>query len=131
VAAPCSEAAAASQRASRVAVAAAEADDHPGSLEAARVSSADHELELEEVSGSRPSGAQIVGNYLSAAAIFAGLAALVYYPGRIGPGAIVVALVAAGLGSTVRGLSLAGVAFAAGGFTLGMIVAVVIERPIF
>ncbi len=86
------------------------------------------ELEVPEGRSSWPS---IVGNYLSAFAIFGGLAALVYYPGRIGPGAILVALIGAGLGSTVRGLSLAGVAFAAGGFTCGLIVAVALGRPIF
>lgn len=87
--------------------------------------------EVEEVPEGRASWTKLVGNYLSAFAIFAGLAALVYYPGRIGPGAIVVALVGAGLGSTVRGLSLAGIAFAGGGFVAGMIVAVTLERPIF
>ena len=127
--AACSEAAAASSRAARVAVTPAESRHDTGTHEAARVTAAD--LELEGATGSRPSRAQVVGNYLSAFAIFAGLAALVYYPGRIGPGAVVVALVAAGLGSTVRGLSFAGLAFAAGGFTLGMIIAVVIERPVF
>jgi hypothetical protein len=89
------------------------------------MSVAEHEFE------SRSSRSQLVGNYLCAFAIFAGLAALVYYPGRIGPGAILVALVGAGLGSTVRGLTLAGVAFAVGGFTFGMIISVVLERPIF
>lgn len=79
----------------------------------------------------RASWAKLVGNYLSAFAIFGGLGALVYYPGRIGPGAIVVALIAAGLGSTVRGLSLAGVLFAGGGFVGGMIVSVALDRPIF
>lgn len=87
--------------------------------------------EVDEVPEGRASWTKIVGNYLSAFAIFAGLGALVYYPGRIGPGAIVVALVAAGLGSTVRGLSLAGLAIAGGGFVGGMIVAVALERPIF
>jgi hypothetical protein len=84
-----------------------------------------------EVPAGRASWPRVVGNYLSAFAIFGGLAALVYYPGRIGPGAIVIALVGAGFGSTVRGLSLAGLGIAAGGFTLGMIIAVVLERPIF
>lgn len=91
-----------------------------------------HEVdEVDEVPEGRASWTKIVGNYLSAFAIFAGLAALVYYPGRVGPGAIVVALVGAGLGSTVRGLGLAGVAIAGGGFVGGMIVAVALDRPIF
>lgn len=89
------------------------------------------EHEFDEGPEGRPSRTKIVGNYLSAFAIFAGLAALVYYPGRIGPGAVVVALVAAGLGSTVRGLSFAALLIAGGGFVGGMIVAVALERPIF
>lgn len=84
-----------------------------------------------DVPEGRSSWTKLVGNYLSAFAIFGGLAALVYYPGRIGPGAILIALIGAGLGSTVRGLSFAGLLFAAGGFTAGMTIAVALGRPIF
>lgn len=115
---------AAPPRAAQLAAEAAGAGPDERTLEAARVI-AGHEIE-EGVGWTK-----IVGNYLSAIAIFAGLAALVYHPGRIGPGAIVVALVAAGLGSTTRGLSMAGLAVAGGGFVGGMIVAVALERPIF
>lgn len=115
---------AAPARAARLAAETACAGADERALEAASVI-AGHEIEEEA------GRAKIVGNYLSAIAIFAGLAALVYYPGRIGPGAIVVALVAAGLGSTARGLSMAGLAIAGGGFVGGMIVAVALERPIF
>lgn len=111
-------------RAARLAAASAGPCADHRALEAASVI-AEHDID-EEAGWTR-----IVGNYLSAIAIFAGLAALVYYPGRIGPGAIVVALVAAGLGSTARGLSMAGLAIAGGGFVGGMIVAVALERPIF
>jgi hypothetical protein len=84
-----------------------------------------------EVPEGRSSWTKIVGNYLSTFALFGGLAALVYYPGRIGPGAILIGLIGAGFGATVRGLNLAGLLFAAGGFTAGMIVAVALDRPIF
>jgi hypothetical protein len=76
------------------------------------------------------SPSQAVAGYLAAAAIFAGLAALVYYPARIGPGAIVVALVAAGIGGSIKRLTALGVIVAACGFLFGMIIAVVLERPI-
>lgn len=73
---------------------------------------------------------QAVAGYLAALAIFAGLAALVYYPARIGPGAILVALVAAGIGGSIRRLTGLAVAVAVGGFFFGMLIAVLLDRPI-
>jgi hypothetical protein len=65
-------------------------------------------------------------------AIFAGLIALVYYPGRIGPGAMFVALLAAGIGgSPERKLVPAAVAITTLSWFGGMIIAVLLERPIF
>ncbi len=129
VAATGAEAAASPSRAARLADPPSGTRCYTRAHEAARVSAAEHELE--EVPEGRSSWPKLVGNYLSTFAIFGGLAALFYYPGRIGPGAILIALIGAGFGSTVRGLNAAGLAFAAGGFTIGMIIAVALERPIF
>jgi len=73
-----------------------------------------------------------VARYLGALAIFAGITALVYYPARIGLAAIVFAMVAAGMGGkTVSRFTGIAVIVAVSGFTLGMIIAFVLERPIF
>jgi len=73
---------------------------------------------------------QAVAGYLAAVAIFAGLTALVYYPGRIGPAAIFTALLAAALGRSLGRFT--GVAFAVAtlGWLGGMVVAVVLGRPL-
>lgn len=72
-----------------------------------------------------------VAGFLAAAALFAGLVAIVYYPGRIGPGAILVALIAAAMGGFQSRLAGAAVVVATAGWFLGMILAVLLERPIF
>jgi hypothetical protein len=72
-----------------------------------------------------------VAGFLAAAALFAGLVAIVYYPGRVGPGAILVALLAAAMGGFQSRLAAIAVAVATGGWFLGMIVAILLERPIF
>jgi hypothetical protein len=65
-------------------------------------------------------------------AIFAGLAALVYYPGRIGPGAIFIALLAAAIGgSPDRRLVPLAVVLTTLCWLGGMTIAVLLERPIF
>ncbi len=64
-------------------------------------------------------------------AIFAGLAALVYYPGRIGPGAIFIALLAAAIGGSDRRLVPAAVIATTASWLAGMVIAVLLERPIF
>ena len=83
-------------------------------------------------SGANHTSAQVVGGFLAAAAIFAGVAALVSYPGRIGPAAIVIALIAAGLsGGSNKHLAAVAMWTAVGGFFVGMIISVVLDRPIF
>lgn len=52
-------------------------------------------------------------------------------PVRIGVAAVVLALVAAGLGGRHRKLAAIATAIAAGGWLLGMIIAVVTQRPLF
>jgi hypothetical protein len=49
----------------------------------------------------------------------------------VGPGAILVALIAAAMGGFQSRLAAIAVAVATAGWFLGMIVAIVLERPIF
>ncbi|MDQ4082179.1 MAG: hypothetical protein M3123_04735, partial [Actinomycetota bacterium] len=46
-----------------------------------------------------------VAGYLSAGALFAGVLALIWYPGRVGPAAMLVALIAAAMGGPQRRLA--------------------------
>ena len=79
----------------------------------------------------RDPASHVAAGFLAAAAIFAGLIAIVYYPGRVGPGAILVALIAAAMGGFQSRLAAIAVAVATAGWFVGMIVAIVLERPIF
>jgi hypothetical protein len=79
----------------------------------------------------RDSAGHVVAGFLAAAALFAGIVAVVYYPGRVGPGAILVALIAAAMGGFQSRLAATAVAVATAGWFLGMVLAIVLERPIF
>jgi hypothetical protein len=75
--------------------------------------------------------ASYVAGFLAAFAIFAAAASLVYYPGRVGTAAVVVALASAGIGGFQRGLATFAVAFAGLCWFAGMVIAVALERPVF
>ena len=75
--------------------------------------------------------ASTVAGFLAVFAIFAAAAGLVYYPGRVGAGAVLVALVAAGIGGFQRGLAAFAVAFAGICWFAGMIIAISLERSVF
>jgi hypothetical protein len=80
----------------------------------------------------RESGADTVAGFLAAAAVFAGAVGLVYYPGRIATGAMLVSLVAVGItGSGQRRLATAALVVSALCWLAGMTLAVVLERPLF
>ena len=79
----------------------------------------------------RESTADHVAGFLAAAALFAGLLAIVWYPGRLGPAAMLVALVAAAIGTAQRRLAAFALAVVTACWLLGMVIAVVTERPIF
>ena len=64
-------------------------------------------------------------------AIFAGLVAIVYYPGRIGPGAMFVALLSAAMAGPASRLPSIAVAVATASWLAGMVIAVLLENPIF
>lgn len=87
-------------------------------------------IDESRAAGPEPPSHSVAG-FLAAAALFAGLVAIVYYPGRIGPGAMLVALIAAAMGGFQSRLAAIAVAVATLGWLLGMIVAVLLERPIF
>jgi hypothetical protein len=78
-----------------------------------------------------PPASHYVAGFLAAAAIFAGLVAIVYYPGRVGAGAILVALIAAAMGGFQSRLAAFAVGIATLGWLAGMIVSVAFERPVF
>jgi hypothetical protein len=52
-------------------------------------------------------------------------------PVRIGIAAVVLALIAAGIGGRHRKLAAAATAIAGAGWLLGMVIAVITERPLF
>ena len=80
----------------------------------------------------RDSGADTVAGFLAAAALFAAAAGVVYYPGRIGTGAMLVSLVAVGLaGSGQRRLAAASLVVSGLCWLAGMTIAVLLERPLF
>ena len=79
----------------------------------------------------REPASHVVAGFLAAAALFAGLVSIIYYPGRVGPGAILVALIAAAMGGFQSRLAAIAVAVATGGWFLGMVLAIILERPIF
>ncbi len=86
--------------------------------------------EFQEVDHSTPVKDVVVG-YLSAAAIFAGIACVFFAPMRLGPPAIAIALVAAGIGGDQRRLAAWAVAVSTVGWLVGMSVAVLLSRTIF
>jgi len=82
--------------------------------------------------GERDRASYVVSGYMAAASIFAGVVAIAFYPGRIGPGAILVALVSCGMaGPAQRRLTAAALVIATVSWVAGMIVSVSLQRPIF
>jgi hypothetical protein len=74
---------------------------------------------------------EVVAGFLSALAIFAGSLAVVYKPVRIAPVALVIALIAAGIGGRHQRLAALATAVVTVGWIAGMIVCVITERPLF
>jgi hypothetical protein len=84
-------------------------------------------------SRSRPeeTAADTVAGLLAAVALAAGAIALVWYPGRVGPVAMLVVLIAAALGGAQRRFIAISVLLVTLFWFFGMVIAVVTERPIF
>jgi hypothetical protein len=74
---------------------------------------------------------QYIAGFLAAAAIFAGIVAIVYYPGRVGTAAILVALIASAIGGFQSRLAAFAVGFCTLCWLAGMIVSITFERPVF
>ena len=74
----------------------------------------------------------VVAGYLAALVHFTAPLALVYYPGRIGPATMFVALLAAALaGPPQRRFVASAVIAATIWWFLGMVIAITLERPLF
>jgi hypothetical protein len=86
--------------------------------------------ERHEIGGREPASWAIAG-YMAAAALFASAVALVWYPGRVGPGAMLIALIAAAMGGPHRRLAGAAVAISTVAWFAGMVIAVLFDQPIF
>ena len=74
---------------------------------------------------------EVVAGFLATAALFAGLLSIVYRPVRIGPFALVLALVAVGIGGRYERLATLAVATVTVGWVLGMTFAVLTDSPIY
>jgi len=79
----------------------------------------------------RPTPADTVAGFLAAIALLGAALSLVWYPGRVGTASILIALIACGLATTQRKLATAALVAAGTCWFVGMVLAVLIERPIF
>ena len=77
------------------------------------------------------STADTVAGFLAVLAVVAGVVAIAWYPGRLGPAALLVALIAAGIGGSQRRLVGICIAIITVCWFVGMVFAVVTDRPIF
>lgn len=79
----------------------------------------------------RVSATRLVADFLATFAIFAGLAAIVIDPARLGTAAVFISLFAATLGGRDRYLVPASVAITTASWFVGMALAIALDRPIF
>ena len=78
----------------------------------------------------RPASEYVAG-FLATIAIFGGLVGIIYYPGRVASGAILVALISAAIGGFQSRLAAFAVAITTLSWLAGMIISIALERPIF
>jgi hypothetical protein len=78
---------------------------------------------------SRPS--ESVAGFLAAAALFVSLIGVVYRPVRLIPGAVIVALIAVGMGGRHQRLAAFALAVAAVAWVVGMTIAVATGNPLY
>ena len=79
----------------------------------------------------RQSPSDSVAGFLATIALFAGLLSIFYRPVRIGPFALVVALIAVAIGGRHERLATAAVAAVTVGWVLGMSIAVLTDNPLY
>jgi Sec-independent protein secretion pathway component TatC len=77
------------------------------------------------------STADIVAGFLSVIAIAAALFSLAYRPVRVDVFAIILSFVAAGLADRNRRLAAAALGISAGCFILGLLIAILADKPLF
>ena len=75
--------------------------------------------------------AQLAADFLATFALFAGLIGIVYTPGLVCTAAVFVAIFAAAIGGRDRWLVPVTVAVTGACWVIGMMLAVLLERPIF
>lgn len=75
--------------------------------------------------------AEVVAGFLATVAIVAGAIAIAYRPVRIAPFAIVIGLVAAGMGGRHARLAAFAVAFATACWIAGTVIALLAGKPLF
>jgi hypothetical protein len=75
--------------------------------------------------------AETIASFLAAVSIFASFIAVAYRPGRVIPFALLLALLAAGIGGRATRLAAWAIAIGAVCFIAGMAIAVVTDNPIF
>ena len=81
--------------------------------------------------GRREGSAATVAGFLASIAVFASLIGTVYRPARVIPVAIVVALIALGMGGRHQRLAILAVVVAAVAWVVGMTVAIAFNKPLF
>jgi hypothetical protein len=79
----------------------------------------------------REGPADTVAGFLATAALFAGLLSIAYRPARIGPFALVIALIAVAIGGRHERLATWAVATVTVGWIAGMIVCVLTDNPLW
>jgi hypothetical protein len=78
-----------------------------------------------------PRTGDTIAGFLAALAMLGALLSLIWYPGRVGTASIFLALVAVALADEHRRLAAAALVFAGCAWLAGMILAIVVDRPIF
>ena len=81
--------------------------------------------------GAREPASWTVAGYMAALALFASAVSLVWKPGRVGPGAMLIALIAAAIGGPHRRLAGLAVAAATLCWFAGMVFAILTDQPIW
>ena len=79
----------------------------------------------------REGASATIAGFLAAFAIFVSLIGVVYRPVRIIPAAVLVALIALGMGGRHQGLAIFAVAVTSVAWLVGMTVAIVVNHPLF
>jgi len=86
---------------------------------------------VDEAQPTRSHATEVVAGYLAALSIFASVISIAWHPLRLVIPAVILALIAAGMGGRRNRLARAAVLIATLAFFLGMAIAVAGQRPLF